>query len=61
MQLTDFDRFDALVRKVIAAPAERVKERVEEHRERAKRNPNRPGPKPKVKTSASGRASRDEG
>ena len=58
---SEFANFDALVRKVLAVPAETIKARVEEHRERAARNPNRPGPKPKkVKPSASGRASRDQ-
>ena len=56
---TDFDAFTRLVDKVVAVPAETIKARVEEHRERAKRNPRRPGPKPKLKTSASDPASRD--
>lgn len=55
----EFDTFTRLVDKVLAVPAETVKARVEEHRERAKRNPNRPGPKPQVKTSVSDPASRD--
>ena len=53
MPTTEFDAFDALVRKVMAVPHETIKQRVDEHRERALRNPNRPGPKPKVNPSAS--------
>lgn len=60
MTLSEFDRFDALVRKVLTVPADVIKARVEEHREESKRNPNRRGPKPKVKPSASDRASREK-
>ena len=55
----EFDAFTQLVDKALAVPADTLKARVEEHRERAKRNPRRPGPKPKLKTSASDPASRD--
>jgi len=47
------------VDRVLAVPHSVIKQRVEEHRQQAAKNPNRPGPKPKrkVKPSASGRAS----
>ena len=57
---SEYEAFESLVSKVVSTPAAAVKARIEEHRERAKRNPRRRGPKPKVKTSASGPASRDE-
>jgi hypothetical protein len=60
MSNTEYESFTELVGKVLAVPATTVKARVEEHREAAKRNPNRPGPKPKVKPSVSARASRDQ-
>jgi hypothetical protein len=49
-QPTEFERFTALVDRVIAVPHDIVKQRIEEHRKRAASNPNRPGPKPKRKT-----------
>ena len=57
----EYDRFTKLLDRVLARPASTVKARVEEHRERAQRNPRRPGPKPKARPSASARASRDQG
>jgi hypothetical protein len=57
----EYDRFTALVDRVLAVPHSVIKERVEEHRRRAALNPNRPGPKPKrkaVKPSASDRAAK---
>jgi hypothetical protein len=54
MQTTpEYDAFTAFLDKLVKVPAETVKVRVEEHRAQAKRNPRRPGPKPKVKPSAS--------
>lgn len=54
----EYEAFTALVDRVLAVPHSVIKERVEEHRRKAALNPNRPGPKPKVKKpSASARAS----
>ncbi len=54
---TEYDKFTSLVDRVLAVPHSVIKQRVEEHRQQAANNPNRPGPKPKrkVKPSASGR------
>jgi len=57
----EYERFTALVDRVIAVPHSVIKQRVEEHRKRAALNPNRPGPKPKrkaIKPSASDRAAK---
>ena len=55
----EYERFTALVDRVLAVPHSVIKERIEEHRRQAALNPNRPGPKPKVKPpSASVRAKR---
>jgi len=43
----EYDRFTALVDRILAVPHSVIKQRVEEHREQAALNPNRPGPKPK--------------
>jgi len=58
---TEYDKFTALVDRVLAVPHSVIKQRVEEHRKHAANNPNRPGPKPKakVKPSASGHASKN--
>jgi len=51
----EYDRFTALVDRVIAVPHSVIKERVEEHRKQVANNPNRRGPKakqPAVKPSA---------
>jgi hypothetical protein len=45
-------RFDALVRKVLSVPHEEIMRREAEYRHRSLANPNRRGPKPKVKPSA---------
>jgi hypothetical protein len=53
----EYERFTALVDRVLAVPHSVIKQRIEEHRQQAALNPNRPGPKPKrksVKPSASG-------
>ncbi len=42
-----FDRFKAAMQGVVKVPAETIRERVEEHRREAAKNPNRRGPKPK--------------
>jgi len=52
----EYKRFTALVDRVISVPHSVIRQRVEEHRKQAAKNPNRPGPKPKrkaVKPSAS--------
>jgi len=51
----EYERFTALVDHVLAVPHGVIKERIEEHRRQAAKNPNRRGPKPKrnVKPSAS--------
>jgi hypothetical protein len=57
----EYERFTALVDRVIAVPHSVIKQRVEEARRQSALNPNRPGPKPKrkaVKPSASGRAAK---
>lgn len=52
----EYDAFTKLVDQVLAVPHSIIKERIEEHKKRAAKNPNKRGPKPK--TSAS-RASND--
>jgi hypothetical protein len=57
----EYERFTALVDRVMAVPHSVIKQRVEEHRKRAALNPNRPGAKPKrkaVNPSASDRAAK---
>ncbi len=50
----EYERFTALVDRVIAVSHSVIKQRVEEHRRRSAENPNRPGPKRKaVRPSAS--------
>ena len=51
---SEYERFTALVDRVIAVPHSVIRQRVEEHRRRSAENPNRPGPKRKaVKPAAS--------
>jgi hypothetical protein len=40
-------RFQTAMKKVIAVPHAEIQKRIEEQREQAAKNPNRPGPKPK--------------
>jgi len=56
-QSAEYERFTALVDRVLAVPHSVIKQRVEEHRKQAALNPNRPGPKPKrkIKPRASAR------
>ncbi|MBM3813262.1 MAG: hypothetical protein FJW20_16680 [Acidimicrobiia bacterium] len=49
----EYEHFTALVDRVLAVPHSVIKERVEEHRRQAAKNPNRPGPKPKRKVNPS--------
>jgi hypothetical protein len=51
--LTERETFDVFMRKLVAVPHSEIKRRVEAHREASAKNPNRRGPKPKVKASAS--------
>jgi hypothetical protein len=43
----EYERFTNLVDRVLSVPHNVVKQRIEEHRAVAARNPHRPGPKPK--------------
>lgn len=56
-----YNAFTQLVDQVLAVPHAVIKQRVEEHREQADKNPKKRGPKRKVRPSSSGRASRAEG
>lgn len=44
-------RFDAIVRKVLAVPHAEIMRREAEYRRQSALNPNRRGPKPKIKPS----------
>ena len=56
----EFDAFTELVDRVLAVPHSVVKERVEQHRKEADKNPRKRGPKGKAKKpSPSGRGSND--
>jgi hypothetical protein len=46
-------RFEGLMRKVIAVPREEIQRREAEYRKQVDANPNRRGPKRKIKPSAS--------
>ena len=47
-----FDRFDAAVRKVLSVPHAEILRREEEYKRQSALNPNRRGPKRKVKPSS---------
>jgi hypothetical protein len=47
-----FARFDALVRKVLSVPHEEILRREAEYKRQSAMNPNRRGPKRKIKPSA---------
>ena len=49
-------RFDAAMQKLLSVPHAEIQRREAEYRKQSLANPNRRGPKPKVKPSASGRA-----
>jgi len=51
-----FQRFDALVDSVLAVPHSTLVRRERAYRKKVQANPNRRGPKPKVKPSASDHA-----
>jgi hypothetical protein len=42
----EYEKFTALVDRVLAVPHSVIQQRVVEHRKQAALNPNRPGPKP---------------
>jgi hypothetical protein len=44
-----FERFDTAMKAIIAVPHSVIQKRIEEHRKQAALNPNRRGPKRKVK------------
>lgn len=48
-----FNRFENAMRAVVKVPREVIQKRLEEHRKAVDDNPNRRGPKRKVKPSAS--------
>ena len=48
-----FERFDALVRKVLSVPHSEIMRREQEYKERSRTNPSKRGPKPKAKPLAS--------
>jgi hypothetical protein len=52
-------RFDTTIRKLLSVPHAEIQRREAEYRKQSLANPNRRGPKPKVKSSASDRARRD--
>jgi hypothetical protein len=52
-------RFDVAMRKLLLVPHAEIQRREAEYRKQSLANPNRRGPKPKVKPSASGRAHHD--
>jgi hypothetical protein len=56
-----YERFDEGVRQILSVPHSTLVRRERAYRKKVEANPNRPGPKPKVKPSASGRASRAKG
>ena len=47
----EFDRFDALVRKVIAVPRAEIQRRLAEHKRQSDASPNKRGPKKKTALS----------
>jgi hypothetical protein len=47
-----FERFNNAMKTVIAVPHSAIKQRIKEHRKQVDANPNRRGPKRKVKPSA---------
>ena len=47
----EFNTFTTLVDRLLSVPHSEIQKRVEEHRKKALKNPNRPGPKPKRKPS----------
>lgn len=48
-----FTRFNEAMKAVLAVPHSEIKKRIDEHKKKAALNPNKRGPKPKGKLSAS--------
>ena len=57
----EFSAFTGLVDRLLAVPRSEIQKRVEEHRKRAAKNQNRPGPKRKPSQRRAVRASRAKG
>lgn len=55
-QSSEFEAFDALLRKVLAVPHAEIVRREAEYKRQSEQNPKRRGPKRKVKPSAPGPA-----
>ena len=51
-----FERFQSAVKHVLTVPHDEIQRRIAEQRKLSAQNPNRRGPKPKVKPSASDHA-----
>ncbi len=45
-------RFDSMMRRILAVPHSEIQKRIEQHRKESARNPNRRGPKRKVKRAS---------
>ncbi len=43
----EFEAFDRAMKRLLLVPHSKIKQRMDEYKERAKKNPNRRGPKPK--------------
>jgi hypothetical protein len=50
--LTERETFDTFMRKLVSVPHSEIKRRLDAHKEASAKNPNRRGPKRKVKASA---------
>jgi hypothetical protein len=53
---SEFDAFTNLVDRVLSVPHAEILRREAEYKKQTAQNPHRRGPKPKIKSSASGRA-----
>jgi len=58
-QSREYAAFDRMVDQLLTVPKSALKERIEAHKAKAALNPNKRGPKPKIKPSDSSAASRD--
>lgn len=45
----EFQAFDSLTERLLTVPKATIHKRMAQHRKRAAKNPNKPGPKPKSK------------
>ena len=50
----EFQTFDSLMGKLLTVPKSTIHERHDEHKKRAALNPNKRGPKPKIKPPSGG-------